>query len=63
MIAEEDCGRGLRKISQPVTHVPEHLCHMYDQYVAAGLRADSAVRNAYPLFTGKNDPKMSDICP
>jgi len=25
------------------------------------LRADIALRNAYPLFTGKNDPKMSDI--
>ena len=50
-------------MSQPVTHVPEHLYHLYDQYVAAGLRANSAVRNAYPLFTGKNDPKMSDKCP
>ena len=26
-----------------------------------GLRADIAFRNAHPLFTGKNDPKMSDI--
>ena len=28
-----------------------------------GLRADIAVRNAYPLFTGKNDPHLSDTCP
>ena len=26
-----------------------------------GLRANIALRNAHPLFTGKNDPKMSDI--
>ena len=27
------------------------------------LRADIALRNADPLFTGKNDPKMIVFCP
>ena len=33
------------------------------QVYGQGLRADIALRNAYPLFTGKNDPKMSVFCP
>jgi len=28
-----------------------------------GLRADIALRNADPLFTGKNDRKVSVFCP
>jgi hypothetical protein len=30
---------------------------------ALGLRAESDTPFADPLFTGKNDPKMSDFCP
>ncbi len=33
------------------------------RFKAPGLRADIALRIAYPLFTGKNDPKMSVFCP
>jgi hypothetical protein len=33
------------------------------QVYGQGLRADIALRIAYPLFRGKNDPKMSVFCP
>ncbi len=33
------------------------------RFTAPGLRADIALRIAYPLFRGKNDPKISDFCP
>ena len=41
----------------------ESVLRFTAQVYGQGLRADIALRNAYALFTGKNDLEMSVFCP
>ena len=57
-------ARGLRPAAFTADSASGLRLEVYGfRFTASGLRADSAVRNANPLFTGKNDPKLSDFCP